>query len=151
MSLGACARSFVRLGVVLLVAAAAAGVWEMLAMQVPSSDYRVGVLPGPIGQLREMATTVGLVLFAAAWLMPWIAPERQPWVLCVAVHVGAVVTIGAMAYGATTGMYGVQIYDPRPDSQWLFIVRWIGQGLLGLCLLDFARRLLFRSPDPPGE
>lgn len=144
MNLGPCARAFVRLGVVVLLVAAAAGVWEMLAMQIPSSQYRVGVLPGPIGQLREMAVVIALVLFAGAWLMPWLAADREPWVLCVAVHVGAVVTLGAMAYGATTGMYGVQIYDPRLESQVLFIVRWVGQAVLGLCLLDFARRILFR-------
>ncbi len=144
MELGRCARSFVRLGAVLLVLAAAAGVWEMLAMQIPSSQYRVGVLPGPVAQLREMAVVLGLSAFAAAWLLPWIAPDREPWPLCVGVHVGAVVTLGAMVYGATTGMYGVQIYDPRPDSQILFVVRWIGQGILGICLLDFARRILFR-------
>lgn len=144
MDLGPCARAFVRLGVVLLLVAAVAGVWEMLAMQIPSSQYRVGVLPGPIGQLREMAVVIALVLFAGAWLMPWLAPDREPWLLCVAVHVGALVTLGAMAYGATTGMYGVQIYDPRLESQVLFIVRWAGQAVLGLCLLDFARRILFR-------
>jgi hypothetical protein len=51
------------------------------------------------------------------------------------------VTLGAMTYGATTGMYGVQMWDPRFDSQVLFIVRWAGQGILGVCLLDFARRV----------
>jgi len=136
-----CARAFVRLAVILLVVAAAAGVWEMLAMQVPSSQYRVGLLPGPIGQLREMATATALTCFAAAWLVPFIAPSKEPWALCTAVHVGAVVTLGAMTYGATTGMYGVQMWDPRFDSQVLFIVRWAGQGILGVCLLDFARRV----------
>lgn len=113
-------------------------------MQVPSAEYRVGVLPGPIGQLREMAVVLGLTSIAAAWLVPFIAPSREPWALCIAVHVGAVVTLGAMAYGATTGMYGVQMLDPRPDSQALFYVRWGGQAILGACLLDVARRVMLR-------
>lgn len=138
------ARAFVRLGVVLLVVAAAAGVWEMLAMQVPSAEYRVGVLPGPIGQVREMSAVLGLACIGLAWLVPFISKEREPWALCIALHAGALITIGALIYGATTGMYGVQIWDPRPDSQALFIVRWTGQGILGLCLLDVVRRVFHR-------
>ena len=144
MELRPTARAFVRLGVALLVVAACAGVWEMLAMQVPSAEYRVGVLPGPIGQLREMGALLGLACIGLAWLVPFIAKDREPWTLCVALHAGALITIAALIYGATTGMYGVQIWDPRPDSQALFIVRWIGQGILGLCLLDVARRVIPR-------
>jgi len=135
------------LGVVLLLVAAAAGVWEILASQAPGSEWQAGVLPGPVGQLRGTAAVLGLLMFAGSWLMPWLAPEREPWVLCIAVHVGVVVTMGAMTYGATTGMYGVQIYDPRPESQWLFWVRATGMGILGLCLLDFARRILLHRPS----
>lgn len=144
MELRPTARAFVRLGVALLVVAAGAGVWEMLAMQVPSAEYRVGVLPGPIGQLREMGSVLGLACVGLAWLVPFVAKDREPWALCIALHAGAVITLGAMIYGATTGMYGVQIWDPRPDSQALFIVRWTGQAILGLCLLDVLRRVILR-------
>jgi len=146
MSLTPGARALVRLAVLLLLAAAAAGVWEILASQAPSSDYHVGVLPGPVAQLRTTSTLFALVLLAGAWLMPWIGRGRDPWVLIAAVHVGAIITIGAMTYGATTGMYGMQIDDVRPQSEMLFWVRSTGQLLLVGCLLDFARRVMLRGP-----
>src|SRR5688500_3971173 len=123
MKIGPSARAFVRLGVVLLLVAAGAGIWEMLSLQAPGSAGHAGMLSGPIGTLRTTATAVALVLFAAAWLMPWAAPDREPRVLVIAVHVGVVILVLTLAYGATTGMYGVQIDDLRDDSRWLFRAR----------------------------
>jgi hypothetical protein len=149
MRIGPSARAFVRLGVVLLLVAAAAGIWEMLAMQAPGSPWHAGVLPGPIATLRTTATTIALVLFAFAWLMPWAAARGEPRVLVIAIHAGAAILIASLAYGATTGMYGVQIDDLRAGSRWLFRVRALGTLILLGCLLDFARRLLLRAPPAP--
>ena len=150
MRIGWSARALVRLAVVLLLVAVAAGVWELLASQVPDSRFHVGILPGPVGQLRNAATTLALILFAAAWLMPWAARAgKEPRWLVVLAYVGSIVTIVSLAYGATTGMYGVQIEDPRPDSRLLFAARSIGQGILVVCALELARRILFRPP--PSE
>src|SRR5688500_15464926 len=98
MRIGPSARAFVRLGVVLLLIAAGAGIWEMLSLQAPASPWHVGVLSGPVGTLRNTATVIGLVLFAFAWLMPWAAPEREPKVLVIAVHVGVAILIVALTY-----------------------------------------------------
>jgi hypothetical protein len=148
------ARVLVRLAVVLLLIAAGAGIWEILASQSPTSPYHIGVLPGPVSQFRNTSTILALVTFATAWLMPWLAGARretidavrEPWLLVGLYHLGVLVTVGSFAYGATTGMHGVQIEDPRPDSQWLFGIRLVGYATLGLCLLDVARRILLRPP-----
>lgn len=139
----------VRLGIVLLLVAAAAAIWEILASQAPSSGYHVGVLPGPVEQLRTTAAMLGLGTLIAAWLLPWWAPSKEPRVLIGIFVVGIVITLAAMTYGATTGMYGVQIYDPRPDSRALFWTRATGQLVLLGVLIELARRLLFRRPTEP--
>src|SRR5688572_22422658 len=150
MRIGPSARALVRLGVVLLVVGAAAGVWEWLALQSPGSTWHVGALPGPVGTLRGTAFTLGLAMIAAAWLMPWAAPGREPRAWVIAVHLGVVVVLIALVWGATTGMYGVQIEDLRAESKWLFRLRALGTLILIGCLLDFARRILFRAPPPPS-
>jgi hypothetical protein len=147
VSIGPAARALVRLGVALILVAAVAGVWETLAAQAPSSEFHVGHLPGPIGQLRLTAMILGLAMLAAAWLEPWLGAGQPPWRLVWALHVGALITIAAMVWGATTGMYGVQISDPRPESRWLFSTRAVGLTILGGCLVDVARRISTRRPD----
>jgi hypothetical protein len=123
-----------------------------MAAQSPTSPYHVGVLAGPVGQLRTGATVLALCTLAGAWLMPWIAAGqgRDPWLLVGAYHLGVALMIGSFVYGATTGMHGVQIDDPRPDSQLLFAVRALGYALLAGCLLDVARRVFTRRPPPDG-
>ena len=152
MELRPSARAIVRLAIGLLIAAAAASVWEILARQAPSSGWHVGMLPGPVAELRDTSVTLALLCVAAAWLVPVIAPDHEPWLLVGALHAGALVTLAALAYGATTGMYGVQIDDPRSDSVWLFKIRTLGQLVLVGCLVDVARRFLRarRKPPPSG-
>lgn len=133
-----------RLALVLLVLGALAGGWEILASQSPYSPFRLGVLPEPIGQLRGTAITLGLLVLAAAWLLPWVAPNEEPTYLVLAMHIGAVLTLAAMAYGAATGMMGLQIDDVRVDAQALLAVRVTGESILFLCLLDFVRRAFRR-------
>lgn len=138
------ARALVRLAVALLVLGALAGVWEMLASQSPYSPWRFGVLPEPVAQLRNTAVTLGLLLVAAAWLLPFAAPGEEPTYLVVALYIGSLVTLAAMTYGAATGMMGIQIDDPRLDARALLATRLTGEGILLLCLLDFARRVMRR-------
>lgn len=141
------AQALVRLGLVVLLGAAVAAVWEVLALQAPTSPYHFGVLPGPVGALRDSASITALCLFAAAWLWPWASQGRELRAWLVLVHVGVIVSLGALTYGATTGMYGVQIDDLRVDSRWLFRIRAMGQLVLAGCLVDYARRVLFtRAP-----
>ncbi|MEM9195142.1 MAG: hypothetical protein AAGF12_38575 [Myxococcota bacterium] len=137
----------VRFGAVLLLLGALSAIWEILASQAPSSPYHVGVLPGPVEQLRITATFLGFGSLAAAWLLPWIAPRRDPWTLIGVYATGVVVTLAVMTYAANTGMYGIQIADPRPDSRVLFWLRASGQTLILGALIEFVRRLLVRRPS----
>lgn len=115
-------------------------------MQPPSSQWGVSALPGPVKQLRETCTVFGLSFVALAWLMPWVSPDRTPKMLLGVLLSSVALILIAATYGATTGMHGVQIQDPRPDSQVLFWVKSIGQLIVFGCLLEIGRRLLSSSP-----
>jgi hypothetical protein len=140
------AKAAVRLAVVLLAVAAVASVWELFARQAPGSRFSLGVLPGPISVLRNTTVTLGLIFFAVAWVMPWASRPREPRLMVRLAIAGAVLTVCANFYGALNSMYGIQITDLRPDVTYLFAVKHFGHALLGLCLLDLARRILFYPP-----
>jgi hypothetical protein len=146
MPIGPSARTMVRTAVVLLVIAGISSIWELLAYQAPGSSLSLGILPGPIAALRNTCTILGVVFIAVAWVMPWASqpdePRRMVW-LAVA---GVVLSVGASFYGALNSMYVIQIVDLRPDAMVLFVVKHLGHLLLGICLIDLARRILFRSP-----
>jgi hypothetical protein len=141
MALRPTSLSLIRLGLGLVAVAIASSIWEVLASQAPSSPFYAGVLPGPVGQLRSTATTLGLLMFVAALLLPRTAPDLEPRTWLASVYVGVAITLGAMIYGATTGMLGVQITDPRPESVVLFVVRATGQAVLIGAFAVAGRRL----------
>ena len=131
-----------RLGCSVLIFAALAGVWETLASQAPGGVLYIGMLPGPIELLRETAVTWGLLLVVAGLLVPERAlPVRLIWAL----RAGTALTLGSALYAAATGMHGVQMRDLRADASWLFAIKFLGRALLTLCLIDIARRALWRS------
>lgn len=144
-------RALVRLAVVVLCVGAAAAVWELLASQAPGSTYHAGVLPGPVGQLRGTACVIALSLLCAAWLKPWWSPTREPWWLVAIAGMGAALMLSAIAYGATRGLYGIQLDDPRPVSRQLAYFRGTGMALLGISLLEVARRLWFAPIRALGD
>lgn len=148
MELRPSARALVRLAIVLLVIGAGAGVWELFAAQPPHSPFQAGVLEGPVAQLRRTAITYGLVLVAGAWLLPWAWPDREPTKLVWTVHGGVVLTMGAMLYGASQSLMGLQIMDLRTDARIVFGVRALGQALSMACLLALAHRVLLRRSRP---
>lgn len=137
-------RHLVALAMLVLLVGAAAGLWELFAGQAPYTPLRAPQLEGPVAQLRSSAFVVGLLLLAAAWLLPWIEPDEEPHRWVGAVTLGTSVMLLALAYGASTSMMGTQIFDPRPDATALFAGRALGQGLLGLCLVDFSRRVFVK-------
>lgn len=146
MPIGRSARASIRLGVVILILAAFAGGWELLARQAPGSPLYIGMLPGPVAALRELSLSVGLLLVGAGLLMPWAAGSREPWILLALLGVGALMGVGGQVYGAIHGMYGVQLMDLREDALGLFVVKQGGLGLLSLGLCELGRRVLFRPP-----
>jgi hypothetical protein len=146
MQVGKSGRTVVRLGCGVLVLAALAGAWETLASQSPGSPLYIGMLPGPIELLRETALTWGLLVVVVGLLLAdrSLAP-RWFWLL----HVGAALTLGSAIYAAATGMHGVQARDLRPDATALFVIKYLGRGLLAACLFAIARQAL-AHPRPPS-
>jgi hypothetical protein len=143
---GPCAKASVRLAVVTLMAAALSGGWELVAQQSPGSPLYIGMLPGPISALRELATGIGLSLVAVALLMPWASGRREPWGIVALLYVGTLLGVGAQVYGALRGMNGVQLMDLRADARPLFLVKIGGLSLLTLGCAEIGRRVLFRPP-----
>ncbi len=146
MDLSPGARGLIRHGVLLLLVAGVAVVWELLASQPPSSPYRVGVFAEPVTDLKHAAVMFAVLCFSAAWLRPWLGAGTLPRLVLGAIHVGVLITTLSLIYGATTGMKGVQFDDPRPDSMGLLAFRLLGEAIVGLGLLGFASRILLREP-----
>lgn len=146
-------RWLLHIAIAVFVIGAIAGVVELLAAQMPFTPLHVDLLVTPVAQLRETATTAGLLLLAVASLWPRVGGGRGERVWLAMLCLGLGVMLGAMTYGALTGMNGVQLYDPRPSGRWLAYARLAGQGTFVLALLDFARRLAasLRAPSSEGR
>jgi hypothetical protein len=136
-------RWVVGLGFVLLLFAAAVGVWELLARQAPGSPLFLGDLPGPIASLKSTAVVLGVVLLAvAAWIPSAYSGGEPRWMVGV-LFAGVALSMGAGLVGALEGMYLVQFVNSRSDATVLVAAKCLGHLLLGVCLLDVARRVLF--------
>lgn len=146
-------KPILRLGAGALLLGGAAAAWELIALQSPGTPLYVGVLPGPIGALRELATTVGLLLVAAALVIPRANHGRLPLRALIALlSLGTVLGLGAQVYGALHGMYVVQALDLRSDAFPLFVIKYGGLSLLALGLIELGRRACFgpeRTENPP--
>jgi hypothetical protein len=146
MRLPSSAVAVIRLGIVTLIAAAAASVWELLALQAPGSPVHIGMLPGPIATLRELCLVLGLLQLGAGLLLPWVSLPREPRVAIALLHVGTLLAVAAQVYGAALGMNGVQLLDLRHDALPLFVARQGGLALCVLALLALARGSLRQLP-----
>jgi hypothetical protein len=146
MMLTATATRTIRFGVLVLALSAIVGACELLALQVPGSALYIGVLPGPIGALREMAMTLGLLLLAAGALMPWAYgdDDKRARVIAGMLALGALLALAAQGYGASRGMPGVQMQDMRPDARAVFVLRHLGLATFAVAALDLGVRLLQR-------
>lgn len=142
MELRSTAKLLVGLAAGVLLVGLGSGVWELLAAQAPFTPLHTGTLSAPVRQLRQTCFTLSLLYFAAAWLLPLYAPDKEPRVLAAVLVTGTSITLVAMIWAASVGMMGLQAFDPRSDARALFYVRVTGQGLLLVAGLDFARRLL---------
>ena len=128
------ARVLVRSGLVLWLVAGFATVWEVLAMQGPDSPLRVGIVVGPIAQLRSFAFALGAVCFAAAWLWPSLYAPGKGRIALGALVVGSSLHVATLLYAASPRMVAVQAFDPRPDAPLLFIARAVSHALFLVAL-----------------
>jgi hypothetical protein len=127
------ARLLTRLGLLLWLAAALATVWELLALQPPDSPLHLGVLAGPIAQLRNFAFAQGVAALLIARLQParWVA-----WLFAL----GAVVHVLALSYAAARGLLAVQLLDPRLDARSTLYVRAFAHALSMVALIALCVR-----------
>lgn len=139
-------RHLLRAALLLLGAGALTGAVELLALQAPGSPLYLGVLPGPLGVLRELSLVLGLLLLGADVLVAR-APRPLPKPLSRVLSASAALAVLAQAYGAAQGMYGLQVKDLRADALPVFLAKHaallafiVAYGWLG------ARAL--RSPPP---
>jgi hypothetical protein len=121
-------------------AAVAAG-WEVVARQSPGTPLFIGMLPGPIGTLRELATTLGLLLLITSLLLGW-SGRVAPAALVALLYIGALTALGAQTYAALHGMHGVQLVDFRPGVRPLFLTKHAGLALVFGALFELGRRVL---------
>jgi len=138
-------RALMRCAFGLLVVAAAASVWSLLANQAPGSPLYLGMLAGPIESVRDSAAVLGLVFIAVASLLPGLAQGRVAMVLVAVACIGATLDLGAGIYAAIHGLHAIQFKDPRSDIAPLVTLKYTGQALLGLCLVEVTRRVWTRS------
>jgi hypothetical protein len=138
----------VRMAVGVLLLAALAGGWEVLARQAPGSVLYLGVMPEPIAALRELATMLGLLLFVAGLLMRWAFAGLPPRWVAIGLYGGTLLAVLAQAYGAARGMYGIQLQDLRADALPLFVAKHLGLLAFAIAFFDLARRVITRPPPP---
>lgn len=136
-------RLLAQVGLALWLVSGLSGVWEVLALQAPESPFHLGVLSGPITQLRTYSFGLGTVLCVLALLVPLLAPQGgvRPWVY--ALIFGVLLHTGTLLVAASRGMNAVQIFDPREDARMLLYARAVAHGitlLAGLGLLVQALR-----------
>ena len=139
----------VRASVALLLFAALAAAFELIAWQAPGSPLYLGVLPGPLGVLRELSTTLGLLLLGVELLAPraYAGGPRADLSRSVALMLstGAWLAVLAQAYGALHGMYGLQLKDLRSDALPMFVLKHAGL-LAFICAYAVLGLRVLRAP-----
>jgi hypothetical protein len=145
MHVGGSARLVLRVGSLLLVGAALAGVWELLASQAPGSPLYIGMLPAPIERLRTDAERFGMLLWLAGLALGDRALPRRMGAL---LGSGSLLVLASGAYAAMTGMNGVQLHDLRADAVWVFLGKQLGRALLLTGLAMIGWRVLGPTRDP---
>jgi hypothetical protein len=120
------ARLLLRLGISLWFLAALAAGWEVTALQPPDSPVHLGILAGPIAQLRNFAFAYGCALTLLSVAPLWGPGSRyMAWSLAL----GAMLHVGALGYAASRGLLAVQIFDPRLDARIALYLRGAAHSL----------------------
>jgi hypothetical protein len=123
-------RALLRLGLSLCVCALLASVWEVLTLQAPDSPFHVGVLSGPVSQLRGFSFGLGLGALALAWTWSLLYPAGEGALAARAYMLGALIHVAALGYAATQGMVGVQVLDARLDARLVVYARGLAHVLV---------------------
>jgi hypothetical protein len=147
-------RLFVAAGVMFWVCSALAVFWEGLALQSPVSALHLGVLVGPVSQLRNGTFAFGTGCFGLAATWSRIFEPGKGLFPCSLLLGSAAFHTFALAFAAAQGLLAVQFADPRADAHALVLVRLISHGLttlgLLLVLLPAVGRVRCPLPDTSG-
>ena len=143
------ARLLAVFGLGLWLAAGICEVWEVLAVQSPDSPFHLGVLAGPVTQLRGHCFGLGTLSVGLACLWSLfghraarLAPARTAFLA------GASLETLALLWAAASGMLAAQVFDPRPDARLMLYLRALGRGLVLLAGTGFFARAVIGARKP---
>lgn len=130
-----------RLALSCMTVGALGWLWELAALQAPSSPWHLPGMPLAIARLSTHAWITGL----AVWVLGR-DPRLPRWTL-VAATAGAALSLGAQAASAATGLLGVQLRDARAGGGYILAARSLGGGALAIAMAGvvMARRRRHRS------
>lgn len=137
-------RTLVLLGLWLWLLSGLACVWEVLALQMPDSPFHMGVLAGPIVQLRSFSFGLGTGALLVAGLWPRLYGPGHGLPVLGLLVTGSLLHVGALAYAAGQGMVGVQLLDPRLDARLVVYLRSFAHGLCLMGLITLSVRAVRR-------
>ncbi len=129
-------RGAERLALACMAAGALGWLWELAALQAPSSPWHLPGMPLAVARFAQHAWITGLAVWALG------RDGRLPrWVLPAAAA-GAALSLGAQAASAATGLLGVQVRDARAGGGYVLAARAAGAATLAAALAGavIARR-----------
>ncbi|MFT3925577.1 MAG: hypothetical protein QM778_23760 [Myxococcales bacterium] len=135
------ARVLAVVGLALWLLAGGSEVWEVLAVQAPDSPFHLGLLAGPVAQLRAHSFGLGAVCIGMACCWNLFGPACG-WLWASVFLAGAALETTALLWAAGHGMLAVQVFDPRADARLVLYVRAAGHTLSWLAGLALWVRAL---------
>jgi len=117
-----------QLALACMTAGALGWLWELAALQAPSSPWHVQGMPMAVARFATHAWITGLAVWA---LGRDAVPPR--WVLAAATA-GAALSLGAQAASAATGLLGVQVRDARAGGGYVLAARAVGAAALAAAM-----------------
>ncbi|MFO0604163.1 MAG: hypothetical protein U0324_13360 [Polyangiales bacterium] len=129
-------RGAERLALACMTAGAAGWLWELAALQAPSSPWHLPGMPLAVARFATHAWVTGL----AVWALGRDAHVPR-WALAAAAA-GAALSLGAQATSAATGLLGVQVRDARAGGGYVLAARALGAAALAAAMAGavLARR-----------
>lgn len=121
-------RSAERLALACMTAGAVGWLWELAALQAPSSPWHLPGMPMAVARFATHAWITGLAVWA---LGREVALPR--WALAAATA-GAALSLGAQAASAATGLLGVQVRDARAGGGYVLAARVAGAAALAAAM-----------------
>jgi hypothetical protein len=121
-------RKFEVLSALCLALGVVAWVWQLFALQPPTSPWHIQGMPNALERLATQSLFLGIAcsVFTRNVTLP-------RWIFVCTV-VGAFLWLGAQTVSAATGLLGVQVHDWRSGSTVVLIARVLGGSVLCVAL-----------------